>query len=71
MTGLSRQDPQDLHWGGLAWSAWQLLDSAEARNRAGSWALPAALLRRSRVDLHRHQRSAEIAAWWAAPGAPP
>jgi hypothetical protein len=28
---LSRQDPQDLHWGGLAWSDWHLLGSSEAR----------------------------------------
>jgi hypothetical protein len=31
VTDLSRQDPQDLHWGGLAWSDWHLLGSAEAR----------------------------------------
>ena len=31
MTDLEHQDPQDSSWGGLAWSKWYQLDSAEAR----------------------------------------
>lgn len=31
MTDLEQQDPQDLSWGGLVWSEWHQLDSAEAR----------------------------------------
>ena len=31
MTDLEQQDPHDLRWGGLTWSEWHQLDSAEAR----------------------------------------